>query len=318
MKAINEIFFILVARIYKLSKKYFCGLFLLVLAFVSCKDNPKEYAYPPNTFLENVIYEFPLSDIEPLHHNYNSFNINSFASFQKNKRGYFITGSIAHVNENDTTVYEDRCKYVINLIDCFILIDGGIEDYLIKFDSITSNITSITIDKNRIIESVFENEKLVGLNSYNDNKKQHLNGYCVFNYLEGKISEESWYDVKEAKPILNRKVLYEYDGDNKLIKKLVYNSNNKMVRELKYSYTANKQMINDIFYDPIKNVSTKYTYDPFFNLLSKNINNSELNDSVEYQNQGDTILKVERIYKSGKPFDDYVNIIRLNVQSIDF
>lgn len=318
MKVMNEILFILITRIYNLSKRYSCGLFLLVLAFVSCKDNPKEYAYPQNTFLENVIYEFPLTNIEPLHYNYNSFNINSFASFQKNNKGYFITGSIAHVNENDTSIYENRCKYIINLIDCFILIDGGIEDYLIKFDSITYNITSIIIDKNRIIESVFENEKLVRLNSYNDNKKQYLNGYCVFNYLEGKISDECWYDIKETEPILNRKVLYEYGGDNKLIKKLVYNSNNKLVRELKYSYTVNKQMINDTFYGSIKNVSTKYTYDAFFNLLSKNINNSELNDSLEYQKQGDIILIVERIYKSGKLFDDYANIIRLEVQSIDF
>ncbi|WP_304245514.1 hypothetical protein [Phocaeicola plebeius] len=318
MKEMNEIFFTLITRIYNLSRKYSCGLFLLALAFVSCKDNSKEYAYPQNTFLENVAYECPLTDLEPLHYNYNSFNINSFASFQKNKKGYFITESMAHVNENDTTAYEDRCKYIINLMDCFILIDDGIKDYLIKFDSITSNITSITIDKNRIIESVFESEKLVRLNSYNDNKKQYLNGYCVFNYLEDKISDECWYDIKETEPILNRKVLYEYDGDNRLIKKLVYNSNNKLVRELKYSYTTNKQVINDTFYDSIKNISTKYTYDAFFNLLSKNINNSELNDSLEYRKQGDIILKVERKYKSGKPFDDYINITRLYTQSIDF
>ena len=77
-------------------------------------------------------------------------------------------------------------------------------------------------------------------------------------------------------------------------------------------------MINDTFYDSIKNISTKYTYDAFFNLLSKNINNSELNDSLEYRKQGDIILKVERKYKSGKPFDNYINITRLYTQSIDF
>lgn len=318
MKTNNGIFFITITRISRLLKKYLCGLFVFILAFISCKDNQKDYTYPPNTFLENVVYEFPLSKIEPLHYNYNSFNIDGFASFSKGKKVHIITEAIAHVNKNDTTEYKERCKYIINLMDCFINIDGGIEDYLIKFDSITSNITSITIDKSRVIESVFENGKLVRLNSYYDNKKQHLNGYCVFNYSGGKISEENWYDIKEAEPILNRKVLCEYDGDNKLIKKRVYNSNNKLVRELKYDYMGNKQMINDTFYDSVNNISTIYTYDLFFNLLSKNINNSELKDSVEYQRQDDVILKVERKYKSGKPFDDYVNIIRLNIQSFDF
>lgn len=314
MKVMNEIFFILVARINKLSKKYSCALFLLVLAFVSCKDDVRD-AYPPYTFLENVTNEIPLTEIEPLHYNYNSFNINSFASFQKYKKGYYIMGSIAHVNGNDTTAYEDRCKYIINLIDCFILIDGSIEDCLIEFDSITSNITSITIDNRRIIESVFENDKLVRLNSYYDTKKQHLNGYCVFNYSGGKISEENWYDIKEAEPILNRKVLCEYDGDNKLIKKLVYNSNNKLVRELKYNYTGNKQIINDSL---MNHNYKKYIYDAFFNLLSTNVENSELIDSIEYQKQGENILKIERTYKSGKPLNEYVNITRLNVQSVDF
>lgn len=156
---------------------------------------------------------------------------------------------------------------------------------------------------------MYENDKLVRLNSYWNKKEGYLDGFCIFKYNENQISEEQWFDVSEknTKEELNRKIIYEYTPDKKIANKRVYNSDDILIREIAYTYLIDRQVIKDTFYFSAKRSNnTIYVYDYSYKLLSKRFASSELTDSIEYKERNNILQIIERTYKSGKPFDNHV------------
>lgn len=256
--------------------------------------------------MENL--EYPFSDKIFLHCG-GMFNFMDYVYYPKFDTNCIVSEKVAHAYENDTPQYNDKCQYVINCKDNFLMIDGSVDDYVIYYDLLLNRIINISINDYSDVRFIYENDKLVRLDSYLNKREGYLNGFCIFKYIDNQISEEQWFDVSEenTKEELNRKVIYEYNPDKKIANKKVYNSDNNLIREIMYTYLVDRQLIKDIFHFTAKrSISTIYVYDYSYKLLSKRLVSSELTDSIEYKEQNNILQIIERTYKSGKPFDNHV------------
>lgn len=276
-----------------------------LISFTSC-DRGK---FPKTTFLENLNVSCAQGGLYWLHSN-DFLNLRKYFENLNQDSIYVYYESKAHVNNNDTTDFKNYYTYTVNLKKGLLEIDSHVEDYLIEFDITSYNIKSICIDKRRLIEVVYENNKLTGLYSYSGRDKEHLNGYCVFKYKDDRIVEEVWNDVTDKETILNRKILYEYDGSKNLIAKKVYNPYDNLVWEIKYSYLDDKILVRNIMYGSEDYIST-YLYDKFYNLLSMRSNEIDnVVDSVIYKPCGNKLFKIERSYIPGNIFENITRIVK--------